>query len=861
MPYGYLRPNSPRGRIEFVAKSMPNVAYDTAYVVAHTVGADRDAIVLARRSNGPLPVEVFGADKPHPNEALIGWVAQQLAAGQRAVRKQQADPEHYSKLVFTLEAKLPQIADWAKHTKPNLSAVSVAQAIAEASAFEPPESTAPVPQGEIIYRFADGWTVQNLTTPEQIFAEGLAVQNCLREKQNGPNYARDVKRGSTQILSLRSPQGRPAVSIEYIPKTKTFQQVYAKQNTALGATLESLKSDGVEGAEQLWEAIQKYKPRIRELIIQKFDGNASGLLLIDVPLLDGIKEIGVVDFREYTCRLPESLEIIESIVNLDKYNHPLPSSLKQLGDVALTKEYRYPLPGSLKSVGNLTLFDYSFPVQGFSVSGLVVFANYDFPLDGIISVSEVLAFRPGAAAVSGRMLARRKGRTRQDQLEREKYKWPIPHHFKLETLKALSLDGYNYPLPGNLKRLKGSLSLRGYDFMLPPSLKSVGGLFLDGYTHPIPPSLSEVKRRLELVGYPLEFPEHLKSVGLVSVVGGDLEDCPYPFPVPPGFQTDTESERQQHTIVPEKRFGKRSSKRKRKLDPSSYVGIVGIEEVMSNRPIQEGTEVIGFSDEEMSYAKSQAEFPWDLVGMIPQFSLVGYSHPLPSTLKRINADLNLYGYDYPLPSSLKKVAGDLIVNCYNHRLPRGLEAESLSVQRYGLSLPLQLIRNASLVILTSQAPKLPAGIRAIKGDLNLLGYKHPLPSDIVIIGDAVSSHNSSAALPANLKKIGGNLRLSGKSAPLPESLESVGGHIILNEYTHRLPESLKFVGGHISLSGYEQPLPSDLLPKKGYIETEGYPYPIPGQTPKLQPNRMTPRSRTSRRPTRRTSRGKKTSRN
>lgn len=856
----FLQPNSPRGRIEYVVKSMPNVAYDTAYVVAHTVGADRDAIILARRSNGPLPVEVFAADRPHPNEALIGWVAQQLAAGQRAVRKQQSTQEQYNGLIFTLEAKLPQIAAWAANAKPNLSTVSVAQAISEASAFKGPESTAPVPQGEVIYRFADGWTVQNLTTPEQIFAEGLAVQNCLREEQNGPNYARDVKRGSTQILSLRSPQGRPAVSIEYIPKTKTFQQVYAKQNTALGATLESLKSDGVEDAEQLWEAIQKYKPRVRELITQKFDGNVSGLLLIDVPLLDGIKEIGAVDFRDYTCRLPESLEIIESIANLGKYNHPLPSSLKQLADVVLKKEYRYPLPGSLKSVGSLVLFDYSFPVQGFSVARLVVFANYDFPLDGIISVTETLAFEPGEDAVSGRMLARRKRRRRQDQPGRAKYQWPIPQHFKLETLKALSLDGYNYPLPGNLKRLKGSLSLRGYDFMLPPSLKSVGGLFLNSYMHPIPPFLSEVKQRLELVGYPLEFPEHLKSAGLVSVVGDDLEDCPYPFPVPPGFQTDTERERQQHTIVPEKRLGKRSSKRKRKLDPSSYVGIVGIEEVMSNRPIQEGTEVIGFSDEEMSYAKSQAEFPWDLVGTIPQFSLVGYSHPLPSTLKRINADLNLYGYDYPLPSSLKKVDGELIVNCYNHRLPRGLEAESLSVQRYGLSLPLALIRNASSVILTSDAPKLPSGIRAIKGDLNLVRYKHPLPSDIVIIGGAVSTHNSSAALPANLKKIGRNLRLSERSAPLPESLESVGGAIVLNGYTHRLPESLKFVGGIINLYGYQQPLPSDLLPEKGYMETEGYPYPIPGQTPELQPNRMAPRSRSSRRPVRRTSRGRKTSR-
>ena len=863
MPYGYLRPNSPRGRIEYVAKSMPNVAYDTAYVVAHTVGADRDAVVLARRSNGPLPVEVFSADKPHPSEAMIGWVAQQLAAGQRAVRKQQATPEQYSQLVFTLEAKLPQIAVWAENTKPNLSAVSVAQAVAEASAFKPPESTAPVPQGEVVYRFADGWTVQNLTTREQIFADGIHVQNCLREDRYGPIYARDVKRGKTQILSLRSPHGIPRVSIEYDPKNKYFKQVYAKQNTSLGATLESLKRDDVQGAEELWEAIQKYKPRIQELILQKFNGNESGLLLIDVPLPDDTKEIQEVDFEVYTCRLPEGLEKIGLIINLEKYKYPLPGSLKQIIDVALKEQYRYPLPESLKSVRSMLIVDYSLPVHGFSVESLVVFGYYQFPLDGIINVTKSLVFEPGTDFVSGRTSARqaarrasrRRRRSRLDQPEQGKYQWPIPQHFKLETLSMLSLDGYNYPLPANLKRLKGALQLSSYDFMLPASLKSVGTLILNGYSHPLPPSLSEVTRRVELVGYPIEFPEHLKRAGLVSVVSEDLEDCPYEFPVPSGFQTDTDLTRRQNTIVPETRGGKRYSRRK----ASAVGGIAGIEEILSNRPIEEGVEVIGLSDEEMSYAMSQAE-EVDMDDMVPRFSLVGYSHPLPSTLKRINANLNLYGYDYPLPSSLKKISRELAVNCYNHRLPRGLEAESLLVARYGLSLPLALIRNASTIILTSEAPKLPAGIRATKGDLILQRYNYPLPSDIVIIGGSVLASNYGVALPANLKKIGHTLGLGERSAPLPESLESVGGSMMLHGYTHRLPQSLKFVGGSINLSDYEQPLPPGLLPEYGYVATEGYPHPIPGQTPKLQPNRVTRRPRTSRRPVRRTSRGRKTSR-
>ena len=850
----YLQPNSPRGRIEYVVKSMPNVAYDTAFVVAHTVGADRDAIALARRSGAQLPVEVFSADKPHPNEAMIGWVAQQLAAGQRAVRKQQATPEQYSGLVFTLEAKLPQIAVWAENTKPNLSAVSVAQAVAEASAFKLPESKAPVPQGEVIYRFADGWTVQNLTTPEQIYAEGLAVQNCLREEQNGPNYARGVKKGTTQILSLRSPQGRPAVSIEYLPKEKRFEQVYAKQNTPLGATLESLKEDGIQDAESLWEAIQKYKPRMRELILQKFEGNLSGLVLIDVPLPDGVKKIDQVDFGDYTCRLPDSIEEIGEISSLEVYQYPLPASLKKAGGVlALVKDYRYPLPESLKSVGRLSLFGYQFPVGGFSVDSLAVFSDYDYPIDGIRQVKESLSFGLGG---DGR---RRGVRGSKDQANQAKYQWPIPRHFKLENLRAILLQGYNHPLPDNLKQIKGSLTLKGYDCMLPAALESVGSLSLAGYNHPLPPSLSRVTS-LDLVGYSLEFPEHLQSVGLVSVVGAELEDCPYPFPVPSQFPTDLDHARKDHTQYPRKQSKKRAADGSRKPVPYPHTasGIGGVEEIAANLPIPEGIEVLGFSDEEFSDVKSKAENPWDMKGAVPSFALVGYSHPLPSTLRKINGDLSVYGYDYPLPSSLGMINGELTINCYDHPLPRGLVVDSLNVGQYNLTLSTTLIQGSSSVRLTSGAPKLPHGMRAIKGDLVLFRYPHLLPGDIETIGGSLWVQSYAGRLPSSLKKVDGKLRLGEMSAPLPESLEVVGD-ISLEEYTHPLPWSLKRVK-KISLSGYEQPLPPGLLPEDGYVDTEGYPHPIPGQTPKLQPNRMALRSRTSRHPVRRTSRGRKTSR-
>lgn len=63
-------------------------------------------------------------------------------------------------------------------------------------------------QGQVVYQFHDGWTIQKLTTPEQLQFEGDTQGHCVG------SYASEVGSGRTIIYSLRDPKGMPHVTME-----------------------------------------------------------------------------------------------------------------------------------------------------------------------------------------------------------------------------------------------------------------------------------------------------------------------------------------------------------------------------------------------------------------------------------------------------------------------------------------------------------------------------------------------------------------------------------------------------------------------------------------------------------------------
>lgn len=63
-------------------------------------------------------------------------------------------------------------------------------------------------QGETVYEFKDGWTIQRLTTEAQLQYEGDVMNHCVG------GYAPEAESGRALIYSLRDEKGKPHVTIE-----------------------------------------------------------------------------------------------------------------------------------------------------------------------------------------------------------------------------------------------------------------------------------------------------------------------------------------------------------------------------------------------------------------------------------------------------------------------------------------------------------------------------------------------------------------------------------------------------------------------------------------------------------------------
>lgn len=70
------------------------------------------------------------------------------------------------------------------------------------------ENRASEDQGEVVYKYHNGWTMQKLTTPEQLQYEGDEMGHCVA------GYSHAVGEGRTIIYSLRDGKGEPHVTME-----------------------------------------------------------------------------------------------------------------------------------------------------------------------------------------------------------------------------------------------------------------------------------------------------------------------------------------------------------------------------------------------------------------------------------------------------------------------------------------------------------------------------------------------------------------------------------------------------------------------------------------------------------------------
>lgn len=139
---------------------------------------------------------------------------------------------------------LRSISHWAEATGTDLGRLSVEDAVAEANAYwdthELPGSE--ISQGEVVYTFPDAWTVQKLTTGEQLADEGEAMQHCVGDAYcpidkfcpecEVPHHEVSASGYPVEIFSLRDPAGKPHATMEWHAETNHAAQLRGKQNDA-----------------------------------------------------------------------------------------------------------------------------------------------------------------------------------------------------------------------------------------------------------------------------------------------------------------------------------------------------------------------------------------------------------------------------------------------------------------------------------------------------------------------------------------------------------------------------------------------------------------------------------------------------
>lgn len=128
-----------------------------------------------------------------------------------------------------LQNRFRAIVDWAEDEGIDLNKYDWFDAAAESERWAEQRKLEDIPQGRIVYRFGDGWTIQQLSRQEQLDAESNIMQHCL-EEYTGGDPVTSVDGRDVWIYSLRDPTGAPHATMEWDLEDSYVSQLRGKQN-------------------------------------------------------------------------------------------------------------------------------------------------------------------------------------------------------------------------------------------------------------------------------------------------------------------------------------------------------------------------------------------------------------------------------------------------------------------------------------------------------------------------------------------------------------------------------------------------------------------------------------------------------
>lgn len=200
--------------------------------------------------------ELPGFQRANAADGAFPWMAKQLVAEVKDYQGgDKGSMREYGQRAWFFRESGTAFGLWMKKARPDINSMSYEDVKDEVESFEVEEQ---VPQGEVVHRFNDGYTVQKLTTKQQLDAEGRLMQHCVG------SYCEKVRLGGSVIYSLRDERKRPHVTIEVDPTNDRVIQVKGKQNAKPAAKYQKYVDEFLE-AHDLGRVPNHLKPYVAML--------------------------------------------------------------------------------------------------------------------------------------------------------------------------------------------------------------------------------------------------------------------------------------------------------------------------------------------------------------------------------------------------------------------------------------------------------------------------------------------------------------------------------------------------------------------------------------------------------------------
>lgn len=223
-------------RVEYIAQNINDEAgyrslLTTVGTLLYATGHDEEAgnFLQAAQHRQFRLEEILDIVRPvgdTPFDKFVPWVFREF------MRLSDAGERGFIDAANAFAAVAPQMAAWQKKTRVDVNRMRLAEVTAALEAWVEANARTPAIPGEVVYRFPDGWTVQQLLTKEQILDEGHVMQHCMRDPSK-QYYERTaptcdttlVTLGWIRLYSLRDPKGVSHVTMLQSVDRGTFDEV------------------------------------------------------------------------------------------------------------------------------------------------------------------------------------------------------------------------------------------------------------------------------------------------------------------------------------------------------------------------------------------------------------------------------------------------------------------------------------------------------------------------------------------------------------------------------------------------------------------------------------------------------------